>query len=73
MAWGSLVFVVFIYSFFILAEGLASPDWKIQRSFLPGMDHGFYGGLCNCWAGWALIRRFIIRPAVLKGDRLLKR
>lgn len=70
MAWGFFVFVVFYFFFFILAQGFG----------LTGLEHtGFnyylawimdiMAVLIILGAGWALVRRFIVKPARLKGEQ----
>ena len=70
MAWGFFVFVLFYFFFFILAEGFGLAGLENTNFFYYFawvMD--FMAVFIIIGAGWGLIRRFIIRPARLKGEQ----
>jgi Fe-S oxidoreductase len=73
MAWGFFVFVLFYFFFFILAEGFGLTGLENTNFlfyFAWVMD--FMAVLVIIGAGWGLIRRFIVRPARLKGEQSLE-
>ena len=73
MAWGFFVFVLFYFFFFILAEGFGLSGLENTNFlfyFAWVMD--FMAVLVIIGAGWGLIRRFIVRPARLKGEQSLE-
>ena len=73
MAWGFFVFVLFYFFFFILAEGFGLAGLEKTNFFYYFawvMD--FMAVLIIIGAGWGLIRRFIIRPARLKGGQTIE-
>jgi Fe-S oxidoreductase len=73
MAWGFFVFVLFYFFFFILAEGFGLTGLENTNFFFYFawvMD--FMAVLVIIGAGWGLIRRFIIRPARLKGEQSIE-
>jgi len=70
MAWGFFVFVVFYLFFFILAEGFGLTGLENTAfNFYLAWIMDFMAVFVIVGAGWALIRRFIIRPARLKGEQ----
>ena len=73
MAWGFFVFVLFYFFFFILAEGFGLTGLE-NTNFLFYFDWvmDFMAVLVIIGAGWGLIRRFIVRPARLKGEQSLE-
>jgi Fe-S oxidoreductase len=73
MAWGFFVFVLFYFFFFILAEGFGFAGLENTSFFYYFawvMD--FMAVFIIIGAGWGLIRRFIIRPARLKGEQTVE-
>ena len=73
MAWGFFVFVLFYFFFFILAEGFGFAGLENTNFFYYFawvMD--FMAVFIIIGAGWGLIRRFIIRPARLKGEQTVE-
>jgi len=73
MAWGFFVFVLFYFFFFILAEGFGFAGLENTNFFYYFawvMD--FMAVFIIIGAGWGLIRRFIIRPARLKGEQTIE-
>ena len=73
MAWGFFVFVLFYFFFFILAEGFGLTGLENTNFFYYFawvMD--FMAVFIIIGAGWGLIRRFIIRPARLKGEKTIE-
>jgi Fe-S oxidoreductase len=73
MAWGFFVFVLFYFFFFILAEGFGFAGLENTGFFYYFawvMD--FMAVFIIIGAGWGLIRRFIIRPARLRGEQTIE-
>jgi Fe-S oxidoreductase len=73
MAWGFFVFVLFYFFFFILAEGFGLTGLENTNFFYYFawvMD--FMAVFIIIGAGWGLIRRFIVRPARLKGEQTVE-
>ena len=70
MAWGFFVFVVFYLFFFILAEGFGLTGLEnTSFNFYLAWIMDFMAVFVIVGAGWALIRRFIVRPDRLKGEQ----
>ena len=73
MAWGFFVFVVFYFFLFILAQGFGFAGLENTGFFYYFawvMD--FMAVFIVIGAGWGLIRRFIVRPARLKGEQTVE-
>ena len=73
MAWGFFVFVVFYFFLFILAQGFGLAgleDTSFAFYLTRVMD--FMAVFIVIGAGWGLIRRFIVRPARLKGEQTVE-
>ena len=70
MAWGFFVFVVFYLFFLILAEGFGLTGLEnTSFNFYLAWIMDFMAVFVIVGAGWALIRRFIVRPDRLKGEQ----
>lgn len=70
LVWGFFVSVLFYFFFIILSEGLGLvglQDTQFYFYFTWIMD--FMAAFIFIGAAWALIRRYIIRPARLKGEQ----
>jgi Fe-S oxidoreductase len=70
LVWGFFVSVLFYFFFIILSEGLGLAglqDTQFYFYFTWIMD--FMAAFIFIAAAWALIRRYIIRPARLKGEQ----
>jgi len=73
MAWGFFVFVVFYFFLFILAQGFGLAGLEdTSFAFYLTWVMDFMAVFIVIGAGWGLIRRFIVRPARLKGEQTVE-
>ena len=73
MAWGFFVFVVFYFFLFILAQGFGLAGLEdTSFAFYLTWVMDFMAVFIVVGAGWGLIRRFIVRPARLKGEQTVE-
>jgi len=73
MAWGFFVFVVFYFFLFILAQGFGLAGLEdTSFAFYLTWVMDFMAVFIVISAGWGLIRRFIVRPARLKGEQTVE-
>jgi Fe-S oxidoreductase len=70
LVWGFFVSVLFYFFFIILSEGLGLVGLQAtQFYFYSTWIMDFMAAFIFIGAAWALIRRYIIRPARLKGEQ----
>ena len=71
MAWGFLLFVAYYFFFIIIASGFGISD-----AMEHNLVYGYYSWIMDIvapfimiGASWALVRRYVIRPARLRGEQ----